>query len=411
MSASANSSPTEGGLHRPEGMDRNLDVTGLADPDGGRIDRRIFSDEQVYKQEMRRIFARSWLFIAHESQFEKPGDFFQTYMGEDPVIASMNKERKIRVLLNNCRHRGARVCRADFGRTKTFTCTYHGWAYDLDGKLISLPGKDNYTEDFDYNMKWYIDAFMDRDPEGTYVVGGGVTKWVLEGNWKLAAEQFATDWYHVNMSHASALMVMSPTGKGPKKEIAERTGRQYTDDRGNGAGFPVHPKNRFDAQPVHEYYDYDFLRERLSPEQVMGPMTNGHATVFPNFSYLPVNGSIRVWHPKGPNKMEVWAWTVLDRSMPEDIARAQRLYNLRTFGPSGIFEQDDGENWSEAQANAAAFMVSSSPLNYQMGMGTEKENEGFPGITSELYSDAAGRGFYRRWRELMNTPAWHEKQN
>lgn len=434
--------PPKSGLQRPAELDQCIDVSGMVDPEGGLVDRRVFTDEAVYKQEMSRIFARSWLFIAHESQFQKPGDFFQTYMGEDPVIATMNKKREIRVLLNSCRHRGARVCRADQGRTKMFTCTYHGWAYDVDGNLVNLPGKEQYDENFSQDdwplvtvprvesykglifanwdenaepledalgdMRWYIDAFMDRDPEGTYVVGG-VTKWVLDGNWKLAAEQFATDWYHVNMSHASALMVMSPSGKGPKKEIAERTGVQYHDDHGNGAGFPVHPKNRFDAQPVHEYYDYDFLRERLSPEQVMGPMTNGHATVFPNFSYLPVNGSIRVWHPKGPNKMEVWAWTVLDRSMPEDVARAQRLYNLRTFGPSGIFEQDDGENWSECQSIAHGFMVGNTPLNYQMGMATVGEREGFPGTTSELYSDAAGRALYRRWRELMSTPAWHEK--
>ncbi|CAB0759014.1 aromatic ring-hydroxylating dioxygenase subunit alpha [Corynebacterium diphtheriae] len=426
---------------RPDNLDHTIDVSGMVDPDNGYVDRRIFSSKAVYDQEMRRIFARSWLFIGHEDQFRKPGDFFQTYMGEDPVIASMNKKREIRVLLNNCRHRGARVCRADEGSTKNFTCTYHGWSYDLDGKLVSLPSKRHYPEDFKQedwglvtaprvekykglifanwdkdaepledclgDMKWYIDAFMDRDPEGTRVVGG-VTKWVLDGNWKLAAEQFATDWYHVNMSHASALMVMSPTGKGPKKEIAERTGRQFTDRYGNGAGFPVHPKNRFDAQPVHEYYDYEFLRERLSPEQVMGPLTNGHATIFPNFSYLPVNGSIRVWHPKGPNKMEVWSWTVLDKSMPDEVKKAQRLYNLRTFGPSGIFEQDDGENWSECQANAHAFMVGNTALNYQMGIGTEGEHEGFPGTTSELYSDAAGRGLYRRWQELMSTPAWHE---
>ena len=54
-------------------------------------------------------------------------------------------------------------------------------------------------------------------------------------------------------------------------------------------------------------------------------------------------------------------------------------------------------------------MVGNTPLNYQMGMATVGEREGFPGTTSELYSDAAGRALYRRWRELMSTPAWHEK--
>ena len=193
-------------LERPAGLDTNLDVSKMVDPDKGLVDRRIFSDEQIYRQEMRRIFARSWLFIAHESQFTKPGDFFQTYMGEDPVIAVMNKQKEIRVLLNSCRHRGARVCRADHGRTKNFTCTYHGWAYNLDGELISVPGEHYYNDEFDKakwglsavprvesykglifanwdagaepledslgDMRWYIDAFMDRDPEGTYVVEG-----------------------------------------------------------------------------------------------------------------------------------------------------------------------------------------------------------------------------------------------
>lgn len=432
----------KGSLQRPTALASEIDVSTMVDPDGGFVDRAIFTHPDVYAQELRRIFARSWLFLAHTDQFKKPGDFFQTYMGEDPVLVVMNKKKEIKVLLNSCRHRGARVCRADMGATKNFTCSYHGWAYDLDGALISLPKRDGYPEDFQMedwglvevpsvesyhglifgnwdpnaeplvdalgDMAWYMDAMLDRDPEGTCVVDG-VMKWELDGNWKLAAEQFATDWYHVNMSHASALMVLSPTGRGPKHEIAERTGRQYTSpEHGHGAGFPVHPKNRFDAQRVHEYYDYDRLRERLGDERVSGPLTNGHATVFPNFSYLPVNGSIRVWHPKGPNKMEVWAWTVLDRSMPDDVKEAQRLYNLRTFGPSGIFEQDDGENWSECQSIAGGFITNNVPLNYQMGIGSERSEPGYPGTTSELYSDAAGRGFYRRWRELMSDPAWHE---
>jgi 3-phenylpropionate/trans-cinnamate dioxygenase alpha subunit len=172
----------------------------------------------------------------------------------------------------------------------------------------------------------------------------------------------------------------------------------------------VHPKNRFDARAVHDWTDYTALRERLGDARVEGPLTNGHATVFPNFSYLPVNGSIRVWHPKGPDRMEVWAWTIVDKSMPEDVREAQRLYNLRTFGPSGIFEQDDGENWGEVQGIAHGFITNRVALNYQMGLGSEREDGRHPGMTSELYSDAAGRSFYARWRELMNTPAWHEEE-
>lgn len=433
-----------GDLCRPAELAPAIDVSGLVDRDNGLVDRSVFTDQGLYRQELARVFAPSWLFLGHVEQLKKPGDFFTTYMGEDPVIVTKDKSGRIRAFLNSCRHRGARVLRADYGATRAFTCTYHGWSFDLEGKLISVPNEDGYPkESWDRSqwglvevaqldtvlglvfatwnptapplleqlgdMKYYMEAFLDRDSEGTTIVGG-ITKWVLKGNWKLAAEQFGTDWYHVNMSHASALMVLSPTGKGPKAEIANTPGRQYSDDRGNGTGFPTHPKSRFDAQPVHEYYDYAALRERLGDARVEGPLTTGHATVFPNFSYLPVNGSIRVWHPKGPDEMEVWAWTVLDKSMPEEVRTAQRLYNLRTFGPSGIFEQDDGENWSEVQAISHGWRTNTVPLNYQMGLGSEREDGVYPGSTSELYSDAAGRRFYSRWAELMNTPAWHEEQ-
>jgi len=435
-------SPPSGNLCRPVGFAEAIDVAGLVDSANGLIDRAVFTDRRLYDQEQARVFATSWLFLGHVDQLQKAGDFFTTFMGEDPVIVTKDKAGAIRAFLNSCRHRGARVLRADYGATRAFTCTYHGWSYDLEGKLISVPNETGYPQDsWDRaawgllevaqldtvlglvfatwnpkapplleqlgDMKWYMDAFLDRDSEGTTIVGG-ITKWVLKGNWKLAAEQFATDWYHVNMSHASALMVLSPTGRGPKADIINTPGRQYSDVRGNGAGFPTHPRSRFDAQPVHRYYDYEQLRSRLGDARVEGPMTTGHATVFPNFSYLPVNGSVRVWHPKGPDEMEVWAWTVLDKSMPEDVRNAQRLYNLRTFGPSGIFEQDDGENWSEIQAISHGWRTNTVPLNYQMGIGSERDDGLYPGSTSDLYSDAAGRRFYARWAELMNEPAWHE---
>lgn len=435
----------KGALERPKGIHHNFDVAGMVDAKSGLVDRAIFTDEALYQQELRRVFAPSWLFLGHVDQLKKTGDFFTTFMGEDPIIVSKGKDGEIRAFLNSCRHRGARVCRADYGTTKNFTCTYHGWTFDLEGKLSNVPNVAGYDENFDTEdwglvpvaqidnykglifatwnpeapslpdalggAKYYMDAFLDKDPEGTVVVGG-IMKWELDGNWKLAAEQFATDWYHVNMSHASALMVLSPTGKGPKSEIANTPGRQFHDEQGgHGAGFPTHPKSRFDAQKVHEHYDYDFLRERLGDASVEGPMTTGHGTIFPNFSYLPINGSIRIWHPKGPNKMEVWAWTILDKSMSPEVREAQRLYNLRTFGPSGIFESDDGENWSEVQAISNGFVTNSVALNLQMGIGSEREDGVYPGTTSELYSDAAGRNFYSKWAQLMDTPAWHEEPN
>lgn len=109
-----------------------------ADPKTGhyRCDRGIFTDQALFDLEMKHIFEGNWIYLAHESQLENPGDYYTTTVGRQPVVITRNKEGELQALLNTCSHRGATLCRKKRGNKASFTCPFHGWTFKNDGKLL-----------------------------------------------------------------------------------------------------------------------------------------------------------------------------------------------------------------------------------------------------------------------------------
>ena len=210
--------------------------------DSFRVDGRAYTSERIFELEMDRIFGRTWVYVAHEDEIAKPGDYVTSYIGLRPVIVSQSEDGAINVLLNRCRHRAAAVCRMLKGNTRFFTCKYHGWSYATDGRLVTVSmERGAYPPSMDKSAlglfrvpvksyrglifasmaeegsslaehlggaKRYLDLVLNRSPTGKIRLKRGTHRTVYQGNWKFQAEN-STDGYHGNFVHQSFWQILT----------------------------------------------------------------------------------------------------------------------------------------------------------------------------------------------------------
>jgi benzene/toluene dioxygenase alpha subunit/biphenyl 2,3-dioxygenase alpha subunit len=417
------------------------DIEHSFDERAGTINPSIYADPAIYELELERVFARSWLVVAHESHVPSPGDFLASYMAEDPVIVVRQKDGSVRVMLNQCRHRSMKLCRTDAGRARGFICSYHGWAYNTAGDLVnvpleagSFPGIDKSQwgvrqarvdiykglifatwnleapslRDYLGDIGFYLDGILDRSEGGTEAIGG-IVKWVIPCNWKFAAEQFCSDMYHGMFSHSSPQMAAAATSDTPADDPAAIPSRQFRSSRGgHGTGFFVTPTQwpyRI-AQAGQRVEGFDpeasLARTVAHIGESRAHMAYQHITLFPNFSVYAGVDTARIWHPRGPDEIEVWAFGLVDKAASAEEREQARLSTLRTFSPAGTWEQDDGENWVEIQRVLKGREARKTVLNAQMGAAQRAGlDPDFPGSIKLAYAEEAARGFYAHWQRLM----------
>lgn len=98
----------------------------------------FYTSPEVYAQEKDRIFLDNWLCVAHVDQVAKPGDFMTGEILEEPFIVSRDRSGEIHAFMNMCLHRGVPVAQGQ-GSARGFSCPYHAWGYDLEGRLVATP--------------------------------------------------------------------------------------------------------------------------------------------------------------------------------------------------------------------------------------------------------------------------------
>jgi 3-phenylpropionate/trans-cinnamate dioxygenase alpha subunit len=153
-------------------------------------------------------------------------------------------------------------------------------------------------------------------------------------------------------------------------------------------------------------------RERPGVADMLGPVgmrAQAHPHIFPNmWITYPGFAQVSLRVPKGPTTSEIWWFTFMDKNLPAE-QRAEAVRNaMRTFGPAGMLEQDDGENWGESTRGARGVISRRYPLNYQMGLGRHQiqREDGQPPYAEAQINEHAQRWYYRNWAEWMEAASW-----
>jgi phenylpropionate dioxygenase-like ring-hydroxylating dioxygenase large terminal subunit len=203
---------------------------------GDAVHRAAYIDPFIFALEEERIFRRVWLYVAHESEVPRAGDYVLTRLGTDEVILTRDEDGGLALLHNRCAHRGARIVGSPRGNLRQLRCPYHSWTYRLDGSLVGVPLPEGYARDaqlpglarvprvasyrgfvfashaaqgpelveFLGGLASAFDNLLDRAPAGTVSRFGGALQLEYRGNWKMFMEN-AVDLVHPGFVHRSSV--------------------------------------------------------------------------------------------------------------------------------------------------------------------------------------------------------------
>lgn len=103
-----------------------------------------YSSRERAELEREKLFRERPIFMALSTRLPKPGDFLTEDVGGMPVLITRANDGQSQAFANICRHRGAPVAQG-CGHARAFTCPYHGWTYDLSGKLLGTTDKAGFA--------------------------------------------------------------------------------------------------------------------------------------------------------------------------------------------------------------------------------------------------------------------------
>ena len=404
------------------------EIRDLVQPD--RVHRRVYSDPAIFELEMARIFGRAWLYVAHESQLRRPGDFLRSRLGRHEVLVTRDGDGRFHVLHNRCAHRGAQLCVTAQGNTRSFLCPYHGWSFRADGGLEGLPHRRSYPADFRLDdpanslmraprvahyrgfifaslaadgpslteflgpMTEAFDNLIDRAPDSEIEVADSSFQLEYRGNWKIHHEN-ANDVFHPGFVHQSSV---ATAGAAPVAASAFDEGQTREMLLANGFTRREWESIELIGLPAgHSYMSNIYRGGMLAPQEEEDPVRARYRAalaarrgaaraaeilgldrfnnlIYPNLNLNAQYHQLRLVHPVAVDRTIVASHCFRLKGAPEEIFhRAVRF--LTTLGsPASMIFSDDLVVFERCQAGLAD--ESDAWVNVERGYGQDAAGEG-----------------------------------
>lgn len=188
-----------------------------------------YTSEAIWELERRFVFPQAWHPAALTSALETSGRFVAGCHVGEPWVISRDETGTLTAMSNTCRHKGREVVVGE-GSGQRLVCGYHGWAYDLRGRLKSAP-KTAGIADFDRDAlalprlaldQWGPWMLVSHDTDASPMAEGvpeldaalrrsnwaglqfvARKSWTIACNWKVYVDNYLDGGYHIPHMHPS----------------------------------------------------------------------------------------------------------------------------------------------------------------------------------------------------------------
>lgn len=223
-------------------------------PDGSFMQPAGYFSEALFELEQRVVFPQSWVFAADLSMLKEPGDYVTETVGTEPVVVVRDRDGELRAFLNVCPHRASTLVERAGNCGRRLVCPYHGWTFELDGRLVGIPRQKGFADGIDPEAHGLREAAVDVWEQFVFVNVSGdappLLEWLhplpeqlaghglsapsrvyeiddlVDSNWKIMMDNAFCD-YHLEFVHAESIGVYADPAS-ITEEIWDYTGRLTT---------------------------------------------------------------------------------------------------------------------------------------------------------------------------------------